>query len=155
MHARAGAALQIRQASEADARFAVRLAEQAFGEFDPHAARTTDSLLREAGAETLIAVVAGEPAGFIVLGRTGGDVTHVNAIAVAPNQRGKGVGQRLMQEAERCAQRRSAKRLSLHTAQANLAALSLFLRCGFNITQRSASGYPRPQPTCRLEKRLR
>ena len=155
MQDRAGAALQIRQASEADERFAVRLAEQAFGEFDPRAARTTASLLREVGAETLVALLRGEPAGFIVLGWTGTSVAHVNAIAVAPDQRGKGVGQRLMQEAERKARRRGAKRLSLHTAQANLAALSLFLRCGFSITQRDASGYSRPQPTCRLEKMLR
>jgi hypothetical protein len=51
MHARAGAALQVRKASEADERFVVRLAEQAFGEFDPNASRTTANLLREAGAE--------------------------------------------------------------------------------------------------------
>lgn len=154
MHARASAALEIRRASATDEGFAVRLAEQAFGEFDPHAARTTASLLREAGAETLIALVNGEPAGFIVLGGTSARVVHVNAIAVAPGQRGKGIGQRLLQEAERNAKQRGAKRLSLHTAQANLAALSLFLRCGFSITQRSASGYSRPQPTCRLEKPL-
>jgi ribosomal-protein-alanine N-acetyltransferase len=155
MHARAGAAVEIRHATEADERFAMRLAEQAFAEFDPHAARTTASLLREVGAQTLIALVGSEPAGFIVLGGTGARVVHVNAIAVAPNQRGKGVGQRLMQEAERNAKQRGAKRLSLHTAQANLAALSLFLRCGFSITERNASGYSRPQPTCRLEKPLR
>jgi ribosomal protein S18 acetylase RimI-like enzyme len=149
-----GSGTQIRQASKADEHFAVRLAEQAFSEFDPHAARTTASLLREVGAETLIALVGGKPAGFIVLGGTGAGVTHVNAIAVAPDQRGKGVGKRLMQEAERCARLRGAKLLSLHTAQANLAALSLFLRCGFSITQRNASGYSRPQPTCRFEKRL-
>jgi ribosomal protein S18 acetylase RimI-like enzyme len=155
MHVRASAALQIRRANAADERFAVRLAEQAFAEFDPHAARTTASLLRELGAETLVALLAGEPAGFIVLGATGASVAHVNAIAVDRDQRGKGVGQRLMQEAERSARERGASRLSLQTAQANVAALSLFLRCGFSITQRNASGYSRPQPTCRLEKVLR
>jgi ribosomal protein S18 acetylase RimI-like enzyme len=132
MHARAGAAVEVRRATEADQRFAVQLAEQAFGEFDPNAGRTTAGLLREAGAETLIALVDGGPAGFIVLGGAGARVAHVNAIAVAPDQR-----------------------LSLHTAQANLAALSLFLRCGFSITERNASGYSKPQPTCRLEKPLR
>lgn len=147
--------LEIRQATEADQRFAVRLAEHAFAEFDPHAARTTASLLREVGAQTLIALVGCEPAGFIVLGGTGARVVHVNAIAVAPDHRGRGIGQRLMQDAERHAKQRGAKRLSLHTAQANLAALSLFLRCGFSITQRSPSGYSRSQPTCRLEKPLR
>ena len=147
--------LEIRRATEADERFAVRLAEQAFGEFDPHAARTTAGLLREASAEPLIALVGSEPAGFIALGGIGARVVHVNAIAVAPSQRGKGIGQRLIQEAERSAKQRGAKRLSLHTAQANVAALSLFLRCGFSITQRSPSGYSRSQPTCRLEKPLR
>jgi ribosomal protein S18 acetylase RimI-like enzyme len=155
MRARADDALQIRPASAADERFAVRLGEQAFGEFDAHAARTTANLLREVGAETLVAVVGGEPAGFVVLGGTDSGVVHLNAIAVAPDHRGKGVGELLMQEAERCARRRGAKRLSLHTAQANLAALALFLRCGFRITHRQASGYSRPQPTCRLEKLLR
>lgn len=154
MHARVGAALEIRQATEADERFAVQLAEQAFGEFDAQAGRTTARLLRELDAETLVALVGGERAGFIVLGGTDARVVHVNAIAVAPDQRGQGIGQRLMQDAERLAKRRGAERLSLHTAQANLAALSLFLRCGFSITQRSARGYSRPQPTCRLEKPL-
>lgn len=155
MHARVGAALEIRPAAEADQRFAVQLGELAFGEFDPHAGRTTAGLPREVGAETLIALVGNEPAGFVVLGGTSARVVHVNAIAVAPNQRGKGIGQRLMQDAERHARRSGAKRLSLHTAQANLAALSLFLRCGFSITERDASGYSKPQPTCRLEKPLR
>ena len=88
-------------------------------------------------------------------------LSPMDALAVAwyrlrvTDQRGKGIGQRLMEEAERHAKRCGAERLSLHTAQANLAALALFLRCGFSITQRSASGYSRPQPTCRLEKPLR
>ena len=155
MLGRANAAVQIRRGSEADERFVVRLAEQAFAEFDPRAARTTASLLREQGAETLVASLGGELAGFIVLGGTSAGVAHVNAIAVDRAQRGRGVGQRLMQEAEQSARRRGATRLSLHTAQANVAALSLFLRCGFSITQRNASGYARPQPTCRLEKVLR
>jgi ribosomal protein S18 acetylase RimI-like enzyme len=155
MRAADDAALQIRPASAAEERFAVRLGEQAFGEFDAHAARTTANLLREVGAETLVAFLSGEPAGFVVLGRTAAGVVHVNAIAVSPDQRGKGIGQRLMQEAERSARRRGAERLSLHTAQANLGALALFLRFGFSITHRQASGYSRPQPTCRLEKLLR
>jgi ribosomal protein S18 acetylase RimI-like enzyme len=154
MPTRAEAVLQVRRASEADARFAVQLGEQAFGEFDPGAARTTARLLRDTGAETLVAVFGDQPAGFVIVEVSAG-LAHVNAIAVAADQRGKGIGQRLMEAAERSARRRNAQRLLLHTAQANVAALALFLRCGFSIRERSAAGYSRPQPTCRLEKLLR
>jgi ribosomal protein S18 acetylase RimI-like enzyme len=132
----------------------VRLGEEAFGEFDRGAGRTTAQLLRDSGAETLVAVLDEEAVGFVVV-EVGSGLGHVNAIAVAAGQRGRGIGQRLMEAAESSARRRGARRLSLHTAQANLAALALFLRCGFSITQRSAAGYSRPQPTCRLEKLLR
>jgi ribosomal protein S18 acetylase RimI-like enzyme len=59
-----------------------------------------------------------------------------------------------MQAVERYAKARGFRALSLKTAQANLAALDLFLRNGFAITERAELYYFGGQPACRLVKTL-
>jgi len=65
-----------------------------------------------------------------------------------------GVGTRLMQAAVRAARRRSVRRLSLTTAQANVEALALFLRCGFRIERRMPRFYAAGQDACVLSRSL-
>jgi ribosomal protein S18 acetylase RimI-like enzyme len=149
------AAIAIRALEPQDARFIARLAPQAFGEYDPSAARTTAAMLREPGATTLLAARGDEPLGFVILRPEAPHVLSINAIAVTASARGRGVGRMLMQAAEGYAKSRGAVRLTLNTAQANLAALDLFLRRGFVIVDRSVVRYWRGQPACKLEKRLR
>lgn len=154
MPALAEVAVAIRRATPGDARFIHDLAQVAFGEYDPDASRTTERMMREAAAETLVAERDGQRLGFVVLRRESPECLAVNAIAVTPNERGRRVGQRLMKAAESYATARGIKRITLSTAQANLAALDLFLRAGFVIVDRSAVRYWRGQPACRLEKRV-
>lgn len=146
--------VEVREARASDRAFIEQLAAVSFREYDPRAARTTASMIGEAGALTLLAERQGEALGFIVLQPHSGAALAINAIAVTPSQRGKRVGKRLMAAAERAAEARGLDRLTLNTAQSNLAALDLFLRAGFVITARRPSGYVRAQPTCQLEKRL-
>lgn len=146
--------IAVREARASDSVFIEQLAAVSFREYDPRAARTTASMIREAGALTLLAERQGEALGFIVLQPRSGATLAINAIAVTPSQRGKRVGRSLMAAAERAAEARGLDRLTLNTAQSNLAALDLFLRAGFVITARRPGGYLRPQPTCQLEKRL-
>ncbi len=147
-------AVAIRRATPADAQFIHGLSQVAFGEYDPNAARTTAGMMREAATATLVAERAGKPLGFIILRRESRECLAVDAIAVTPSERGKRVGQRLMKAAESHAAAQAIERITLSTAQANLAALDLFLRAGFVIIDRTAVRYWRGQPACKLEKRV-
>jgi [ribosomal protein S18]-alanine N-acetyltransferase len=146
--------VEVREARAGDEAFIRELAAASFREYDPRAAQTTATMMGEAGALTLLAERHGQALGFVILQPRAGGALAINAIAVAPSERGKRVGRRLMAAAERAAQARGLERLTLNTAQSNLAALDLFLRSGFVITARKPSGYLRAQPTCQLEKRL-
>ena len=154
MHALSEAGLAVRDVAPTDAPFIRQLSEVAFGEYDPRAGRTTASMMQESGAQTLVAARSGTPIGFVILRRQSSQVLAVNAIAVTPAERGRRVGKRLMQAAEQYARSHAIGRLSLCTAQANLAALDLFLRAGFVITDRTAVRYWGGQPACKLEKRV-
>jgi ribosomal protein S18 acetylase RimI-like enzyme len=155
MRALLEAVTSIRSATPSDARLIRELSQVSFGEYDPHAARTTAKMMLEPAARTLVADRGGKVLGFVILRRQPDAALAVNAIAVAPMARGTGVGKRLMQAAEHCAKSHGIDRITLCTAQANVAALDLFLRRGFTITGRTAVYYWRGQPACTLEKHLR
>lgn len=146
--------IAIRPATFADDEFVLELATSSFHEYDPHARVTTARMRHESGAQTLLAVRGDAPLGFAIVGRIQAGTWAVNAIAVAPQERGRGVGQRLMRELEQRALRAGVSVLSLCTAQANLAALDLFLRLGFVIKNRHVVRYWGRQPACLLEKQL-
>jgi [ribosomal protein S18]-alanine N-acetyltransferase len=154
MRALPAALFVIRRAIASDSRPIRELSQVSFGEYDPSAARTTANMMREPGARTLVAERDGKRLGFIILRRRSGQPLAINAIAVTPSERGTGVGKRLMQAAEHYARSHGISRIGLCTAQANLAALDLFLRRGFVITGRTTAYYWRGQPACWLEKRL-
>ena len=143
----------IRRALPHDAPFIRELSVVAFGEYDPNAARATAHMMLEVGAQTLLAERNGTPLGFVILYAQSPADLAINAIAVSPSERGKRIGQRLMQAAEHHAKAHDFTRITLSTAQANLAALDLFLRSGFTITTRDTR-YWRNQPACKLEKRI-
>lgn len=147
------AVVTVRAAGPNDAGFVRELAAEAFAEYDSFAARTAAGLMREPRARTWIAERAERRLGFVIV-RTLGDALALNAIAVARSERGRGVGRLLLRAAERQARGHGLRTLVLNTAQANLAALDLFLRAGFVISDRSALRYRGGQPACRLEKRL-
>lgn len=144
----------VRRARASDAAFVQRLSAVAFAEYDPGAAGTAAHLMHVPGARTLLAERSGVPLGFVIVQRQRDGSLALTAIAVAPREQGLGVGRRLMQAAERVAKSQGIGRLTLTTAQANLAALDLFLRSGFVITSRNVFRYWRGQPACHLEKRL-
>lgn len=143
----------IRRTTPGDARFIHDLSKLAFVEYDPNAARATANMMLEPGARTLLAERDGSPLGFVILHAQSSTELAINAIAVSPSERGKRIGQRLMQAAEHHAQAHGFTHITLSTAQANVAALDLFLRCGFTITTRNTR-YFGNQPACTLEKRM-
>lgn len=143
----------VRSFAPQDSRFVAELAERAFAEYGGHPSRYTLRAIESPDACTWLAVEAGAPVGMVVFEVVEARVT-ILVLAVVELARGRGVGRLLMQTAEREARARGAQRLTLCTADANLAALDLFLRCGFQITRRRPSYYARRQTACELEKKL-
>ncbi len=143
----------IRGATADDVGFVERTGREAFAEFDPHAGAHSRAIVRQPGTVTLIASVDGRPSGFIAIERVGRGAL-VQAIAVRRVDRGRGLGARLLSAAERIARDGGARTLSLATAQANVEALSLFLKADFEIERRMQRFYARGQDACWLVKRL-
>jgi ribosomal protein S18 acetylase RimI-like enzyme len=144
----------IRPALASDEAFIVELARSAFGEYSKSALRATLAMVHDPQAQTLVAVGSDRPAGFIVLVPQSPGEAHIAAIAVAEASRGLGIGRQLLHAAENAALSRGTRKLSLATAQSNLAALDLFLGAGFRIVTRHHRYYPRGQDAVRMEKRL-
>ncbi len=145
--------LAVRDWTPADDAFVARLSDEAFGEYGARPSRYTLGVTHSSRARTWLVTEGGAPVGMVMLELRDG-VGMVLAVAVARQARGRGIGRLLMRVAERHAVARGARRLSLYAADANLAALDLFLRSGFRIRARKPDFYGRYRDACRLEKRL-
>jgi ribosomal protein S18 acetylase RimI-like enzyme len=142
--------LTIRPFSANDEGFVVRVAEEAFTEYSPQAATHTLSMVRQ--LTSFIAVRGERRVGFMAIDTSRSGLASLQAIAVLREERGRGLGQQLMTAFEDFARSEGALRLQLCTADSNLAALSLFLRCGFHISRRMPRFYARGQNACVLVK---
>jgi len=141
----------LRRREPGDDAFIEQLSEEAFGEYNPEA-RVRALPMARAGT-TQVATYAGKPIGFAVIRRAGRSA-HLDAIAVSLEVRGRGVGRLLLDAAERAAVTLGASSLELATAEANLAALELFLKSGYRIRKTVARFYPRGQTAHVLYKPL-
>jgi ribosomal protein S18 acetylase RimI-like enzyme len=146
-------AVTFRPKAADDDAFIERLSQTAFSDFDPIAGPHTLSLTRRDGVVTRVALRDGRRLGFVAVefGRSG---AWIQAIAVGPSERGRGVGGKLMLEAMRVARRAGAARIRLTTAQANVEALELFLKYRFVIERRVPRHYSRGQDACVLGRAL-
>ena len=141
--------LRLREASDRDA--IERIATEAFGEYTlgdtRHTVRQLDAL------PTIVACRGGRVVGFASVERAG-RIAALPAIAVAEHERSNGVGRRLLAAAEKLAVARGARVMTLHTAQANVAAFELFARSGYRITRRIPRFYRGVFGACEMAKRL-
>jgi [ribosomal protein S18]-alanine N-acetyltransferase len=143
--------LGLRRRRPSDDAFIERLSESAFSEYAFDARER--ALRPRPGVVTLVAVLGDRPVGFAVISRRQ-TVAQLDAIAVAEQQRGRGVGRALLAAVEREAARAGAGSVELATADSNLAALDLFLAAGYRIVRTIARFYPRGQTAHVLAKRL-
>ena len=141
--------IRVRPATEEDADFVLSLVPQlvAFGPPRWRSARQmmdTDTLVigralqgLVAGATVLVAEDSGgKPLGFIhVCGETDyymrGEAGHIADIVVAPDARGRGVGETLIAAAEQWARARGYSLLTLNVFLENASARALYERTGF------------------------
>jgi ribosomal protein S18 acetylase RimI-like enzyme len=144
----------VRRARPSDRGAILELSREAFGEYSKDPVRTTGALLGRDEAFGLIADAGGRVVGFAVVHVTRDGAAWLDAIAVSPSARGTGVGQVLLGSVEQECRERDCRRLGLATADANLSALSLFLKSGFQIERRRPRYYERGQNAVEMSKRL-
>lgn len=144
--------LLLRQRLPADDSFIADLAERAFSEYDLRSGVNTARMARS-GA-TYIACRAETRLGFAIVLRPTKGSAELSAIAVEERARGTGVGTALLSFVERALAAEGVEELRLHTAEANLAAMDLFLKCGFAVQQRLPRFYRGVFGACSLHKRL-
>jgi ribosomal protein S18 acetylase RimI-like enzyme len=143
----------VRRKLPSDEGFIRELARDAFGEYSRRAGAQTLAMSQQPNAVTLIATQGTEPAGFAIV-ELGKAVVWLQAIAVTPSGRGRGIGRRLLAGVEALARSRGASRIGLATAEANLGALELFIKYGFSIERTRRSYYARGQTAHLMTKRL-
>jgi ribosomal protein S18 acetylase RimI-like enzyme len=124
-----------------DAAFVSQLSAEAFSEFAPDARRSTLWLAEH--HPTLVVERSGDRVGFCVVRSAQRHPAELIAIAVRERERGRGIGRALLAGAERLARAAGSTGLVLHTAEANLAALDLFMKSGFRVTRKLPGYYLR------------
>jgi RimJ/RimL family protein N-acetyltransferase len=88
--------------------------------------------------DVLVAVVDGVVAGYVSLHQSiplpsHAHVLEITGLAVDPGFRGRGIGSRLVTEAQHEAARRGARKLSLRVLAPNASARALYESCGFEV----------------------
>lgn len=134
-----------------DERFIAELARRAFTEYALDAEQATLRMTRSGRA--WVACRDEDALGFAVARRTGADA-ELCAIAVEEHARGSGVGATLLARVERELAVEGARELRIHTAEANVAALELFLKRGFVVARRLPRYYRGMFNACELRKRI-
>jgi ribosomal-protein-alanine N-acetyltransferase len=107
-------------------------------------ASDVQGLLEHPGASSLVARVGHpkETIGFILV-QIAADEAEILSIGVAEEWQRCGLGQRLVEGAERALQRAHVKRLFLEVAEDNAAGLALYAKAGFQEVGRRARYYER------------
>lgn len=144
--------MTIRPRVDADDAFIQELAGEAFGEYSLGARYAIVGMV--ARGSTLVATSGAKRLGFAVVEFLPDGTAHLVAISVVESERGRGVGRRILGAVEQLARSRRATAVVLATAESNVAALELFLRCGFAPRGRDPEHYSRGQHAVRMRKVL-
>jgi ribosomal-protein-alanine N-acetyltransferase len=146
------ASLRIQKRGTADDPSICRLAAQAFAEYDGQATATMQRLVQR--GTTWVAWRGSALVGFVTLHPVHPDAVDLCAIAVEEDARGLGIGRALLAHVELAVRRAGLSEIRLHTAQSNVAALELFLKCGFRVVRRMPRFYRGVYDACALSKRV-
>ncbi len=146
---------EYRNATHADIDALVRIENAAF-EADRISRRSFRQLIDRETAETVVAVVDGEIAGyFMVLFRRGSGVARLYSLAVAPGHTSRGLGGRLLQVAEKTAYDHGRLFLRLEVREDNARAIALYKASGYRLFGRHLEYYTDHTSALRFEKLLR
>ena len=106
--------------------------------------------LRVAGGRGIVAIHGYH----LVLFRKGSSVARLYSIAVDDSRRGRGLGQRLLADAEAVAAGRKATALRLEVREDNLSAIRLYERRGYRLIGSYSRYYADKTDALRYEKQL-
>lgn len=109
----------------------------------PWSRSTFEGLLARRDSDLIAAVRSGELAGYAVVW-TIMDQSELGNVAVAPHERGRGIGRRLVEVALARAGVRGAAECFLEVRESNRGAIRLYESMGFEVLDRRRRYYTRP-----------
>lgn len=134
-----GLALRIRRATSADV--PAMLALEALFPSDRMSARSIRRFITVPGARVFVAMRGAELLGDLVLLLRAGSIgARVYSVVVDPRARGLGIGNRLVEAAERAARHEGRRALTLEVRIDNAAARALYAKRGY-AEERKLPGY--------------
>ena len=150
--------IHIREGLFSDEKFLCQLSEKVFSIYGPYK-QMVSRWLEMQTTITLVALVHGKAAGFVMFGSVSEaqDVppaAEILAIAVEPSLQGLGIGQMLLREIEKKAAAAGERRIYLHTAVGNLTAQRLFAKNLYRPTEMKPHFYPRGQDALLMLKEI-
>ena len=147
--------LRIRDGKSADLAALCEIEARSFAA-DRLARRNFRRLIGRPSACLRVAVIDGEVVGYhLVLTRSGTSVARLYSIAVSAAARGRGVGDRLMADAERQAKRLGAAVLRLEVRPDNAAAIRLYEQRGYRRIGTRSDYYADGSDAFRYQKTVR
>ena len=150
----ARAEVRIRRARAADLARLVEIENAVFAT-DRLSARQWRHHVANPEADVLVAERAGAIVGAaVVFFHRGHAIARLYSIAVAPEARGAGIGEKLLAAAERNARRRGRARFRLEVRNDNAAARRLYERRGYRVFGTKAAYYEDGADAVRYEKAL-
>lgn len=127
--------INIREAQVNDASALHQLEQQTFS-YDQIGLRSFRRLLKSPSARCLLALYGDQIAGYaIMLSRRNSSYLRLYSMAIGESYRGQGVGQRLLQHLLHTTHEQHKAGIRLEVKCDNLAAVSLYRRHGFEVTE--------------------
>jgi ribosomal protein S18 acetylase RimI-like enzyme len=147
--------MTIRKGRLADVNAIVTLEETLFPRDYPISQRNLARFVHSPTAKMIVVEDAGQIAGCaIVLFRCRSAIARVYTIGVVSSHRGRGIGSKLLQAAERAAVARHCAFIRLEVRPGNKRAIRLYRTHGYRKFGRHANYYPDGADALRLEKHL-
>ena len=150
--------IHIGPASPKDLNFIEALSGKAFKKYGNYQ-KVISQWFQSELTETIMGRMEGKPVGFAMIGHMEDEVPapkvcELLAIAVEPDKRQQGIGQRLLKAVHNRATEWKMERIVLHTAKENHPARSLFTRNGFIPWGVKIRFYPAGQDALVLSKKI-
>lgn len=133
--------IEIRPAVPSDLGQIERIERESFGD-DAFTRRQLAYLITRAKGAFFVALITGKTAGYLsLLERSRFANMRIYSVATAPEARGLGIGQVLLDKAIEHARERNVREITLEVSTANTAALALYRKNGFNTVSRLPGYY--------------
>lgn len=146
-------AVRIRRARAGDAAAILAMEEHFPG--DRMSARSVRDFLRSPRACVLMAQAGREPLGCLVmLTRKASRTARIYSVVVGPEARGRGLGRRLVLQAQRAARAAGCAEMALEVRADNRAAQALYAGLGYVVAARLQDYYEDGADGLRLRRRL-